>query len=271
VTASGAPDRLAAARSLLFVPGDRPDRYQKAARAGAGLVVVDLEDAVAAPDKPAARAAAVAWLRAGGEAVVRVNSEPALAVEDLAALAGLPGLLGVMVPKAEDPAVVEDAARAAGVGVIALIETALGLSLARSIAASPATRRLAIGSFDLSLDLGVAEGSTVIDIARFEVVLASRLAGLTAPVDTVTAEIGDGSAAGAAAARSRAEGFGAKLCIHPVQVAAVNAAFRPSAEEIEWARRIVAGAGTGAAVSVDGAMVDRPVVERAERILAAVQ
>lgn len=272
MTALTAYERVAAARSLLFVPGDRPDRFTKAGSSGAELVVVDLEDAVAPSDKQTARQAAVEWLHHGGEAVVRINSDLPTSTADVEALAYAPGLLGVMVPKADDVATLERVATTLGaVAVIALVESALGLSRAREIASYQGTCRLALGSLDLSLDLGIADDSAAMVAAGYELVLASRLAGIPAPISTVTAEVGDGSAAGAAAARARREGFGAKLCIHPMQVAAVNAAFRPSASEIGWAHRVLAVSGDGSLAVVDGAMVDRPVVERARRIIAATE
>jgi citrate lyase subunit beta/citryl-CoA lyase len=260
-------ERVAEARSFLFVPGTRPDRFARASASGAGVVIVDLEDAVSQSDKVPARNAAAAWLKSAGEAVVRINSDRETASADLGSLAGLPGLLGVMIPKSDDAAAVAHVVACVGpVAVIPLIESALGLSIVRELAAVPDTCRLALGSLDLALDLGIGETSAAMASAGFELVMASRLAGLPAPISSVTTEVGDGSAAGVDASRSRAEGFGAKLCIHPDQVAAVNGAFRPSADEIRWASRVV-GAEQGSVGLVDGAMVDRPVVERAQRIL----
>ncbi|MGP3533990.1 HpcH/HpaI aldolase/citrate lyase family protein [Microbacterium sp. RD1] len=258
---------VARARTFLFVPGNRPDRFGKAAAAGADVVIVDLEDAVAAGDKDSARAEAAAWLSGDGLAAVRIGSGPGEAGSDLAAVAGAPGLSGVIVPKAESAAQLRAVREAvpAGTAVLALVETAAGIAAAREIALS--ADRLALGTVDLALDLDLAPGSPALDIAAFEVVLASRLAALPAPVASVTTGIGDGAAAGRDAARARAHGYGAKLCIHPAQVGPVSAAFLPDDEERAWARRVVAAAGDGAAAQVDGAMVDRPVLERALRVL----
>jgi citrate lyase subunit beta/citryl-CoA lyase len=269
VTALSGNERIAAARSFLFVPGDRPDRFAKAGRSGADLVIVDLEDAVAEADKAGARRAAVEWLHHDGRAVVRINSDPATAHADLDALAGAPGLVAVMVPKAEEATALHVASNHGTVLVIALIESAVGLSRARQLALHPSTCRLALGSLDLAVDLGISDDSAAMATAGYELVLASRLAGLPAPISTVTTEVGDGRAAAAAAARARREGFGGKLCIHPLQVAAVNTALHPSASEISWAHRVIAVSREGSLGVVDGAMVDRPVVERARRILAA--
>ncbi len=269
MTALSGAERVAGARTLLFVPGDRPDRFAKAADAGADLVVVDLEDGVGETDKADARRAAVEWLRREGQAVVRINSDTLTSQADLAALADVPGLIAVMVPKAEAATDLDDASNGGTVPVIALVESAVGLSRARELAAHPSTCRLALGSLDLAVDLGIADDSAAMAMAGYELVLASRLAGLPAPISTVTAEVGDGTAAGTAAVRARREGFGGKLCIHPRQVPTVNQAFRPSDSEIRWAHRVIDVSREGSVGLVDGAMVDRPVVERARRILAA--
>lgn len=260
---------LATARSFLFVPGDRSDRFDKAAAAGAHVVIIDLEDAVAADRKTAARTSAAAWLSDRGRAVVRINSDGEDAADDLAALANLNGLIGVMLPKAESAEQVGEIRAAVGdVPIIALIETAAGIAAARDVARAPGVVRLAIGSLDLAVDLEITEDSRSMASARWEIVLASRLAELPAPVDTVTAEIGDGSASRQAAERARMDGFTGKLCIHPAQVLPVNSTFAPTEDEVSWAARVIEASRSDAVASVDGAMVDKPVIERARRILA---
>ena len=256
-------------RSLLFVPGDRPDRFEKAARSGADLVVCDLEDAVSPGSKDAAREEVARWLREGGTAAVRVNAlgTPWYAA-DCAALAGLAGLAAVMVPKAEDSrALGELAARPGAVPLIALVETALGLHHALNLAAVPGVARLAFGAVDFALDTGCAEDDLALLHARSSLVVASRAAGVAQPVDGVTLALDDPEAVRVDAARARRLGFAGKLCVHPGQVAAVNAAFSPSPEEVDRARRVVAAAGDGAASRVDGEMVDVPVLERSRRVL----
>lgn len=257
------------ARSLLFVPGDRSDRFDRAAASGADLVVCDLEDAVAARAKDAAREAVAGWLRTAGRAAVRVNAAGApWYAADCAALQGLPGLAAVMVPKAEDPDALGTLVEGLGdVPVVALVETALGLHRAVDLASVPGVVRLAFGSVDFALDTGCAQDDTALLHARSSLVVASRVAGVAQPVDGVTVALDDADAAGRDAAQARRLGFAGKLCVHPRQVPAVNAAFTPSTEEVDRARRVVAAAGDGAASRVDGELVDVPVLERARRTL----
>lgn len=257
---------LEIARSALFVPGDRQDRFDKAAATGA-LVVLDLEDAVAPSARPVARRHVRRWLDDGGQAVVRVQAVSAPGhAEDVGALAGALGLLGVVLARAEREQDVHAVGRAVTAPVIALVETAAGIAAARQLARRAA--RLALGDQDLALDLGVAPRSLLVRTLAAEVVLASRLAGLPGPLDGVTPEIRDEERLQRDAAASRADGFGGKLCIHPAQVPTVERAFRPSDEELAWARSVVTAAGEGGGVTTaEGAMVDRPLIERARALL----
>ena len=261
-----------APRSYLFVPADRPERYAKALASGADAVIVDLEDAVAASAKDAARAALAAWLDGGGSGIaVRINDAASAAFDDDLRLVARAGVAAVVVPKAER---VDDLARvraaAPSAALLPLIETAAGIARAREIASAPGVARLAFGSIDLQLDLGIEGDGDELLVFRSELVLASRLAALAAPVDGVSTAIDDAAALDADTRRARRLGFGAKLCIHPRQIAPVHAAFAPSAAEIAWAERVVAATAQapGAAVAVDGRMVDRPVLLRAEVLLA---
>ncbi|POX35883.1 CoA ester lyase, partial [Streptomyces sp. Ru73] len=232
---------LAAARSLLFVPGHRADRYAKAAAAGADGVIVDLEDAVAPEDKDAARDAVAGWLAGGARAVVRVNApgtEWHAADLAMAAAHGAP----VMLPKAEDPAVLASVTGAAGgVPVLALVETAAGVENAAALCRVPHVVRAAFGNIDLAAQLGVApEDHQALAYARSRLVCASAAAGLAPPLDGVTAALAaDGPLAGDVA-HARRLGFGGKLCIHPRQLDAVHEGFTPSADERAWARRVLA-------------------------------
>ncbi|MGW1816672.1 HpcH/HpaI aldolase/citrate lyase family protein [Streptomyces sp. NPDC002125] len=257
-------DEIAAARTLLFVPGDRPDRFGKAAGSGADLVVIDLEDAVAAEDKERARRSAAGWAGLGTRTVVRVNAPGTPWFEAdlrMAARHGCP----VMVPKAEDPAVLGRIA--ADCALIALIETALGAERAYEVCSAPGVVRAAFGNVDLSAQLGVAHDDTLaLAHARSRVVLASAAAGISPPVDGVTTAVRDLEALAADTAHARRLGFSAKLCVHPAQIAPVASGFAPTEEELRWARAVLEAGDS--VTTVDGHMVDKPVLERARRVLS---
>jgi citrate lyase subunit beta/citryl-CoA lyase len=259
------------ARSYLFVPADRPERFAKALATGAGAVVIDLEDAVAPEAKQGARSTLAAWLAdAPAPVVLRINAADTEWFDADLALCALPGVAGVMLPKAERSADLARVARAApGRSLLPLIETALGFDRLRAITESPCVERLVFGSIDFQLDLGIAGDGEELLFFRSQLVLASRLAGIGAPVDGVSTAIDDVAALRADTSRARRLGFGAKLCIHPKQVAVVYTAFMPSDEEVAWARRVIEAAGRsqGAAVAVDGKMVDKPVILRAQAML----
>lgn len=258
------------ARSWLFVPGHRGDRFAKAAASGADIVVCDLEDAVAADAKASARAEVTRWLDEGGAACVRLNVHGTPFYDaDVSALSGVRGLRAVMLPKAEDARVLVELGDALGpdTPVVALVETALGLHRVHDLASVPCVARLAFGSLDFALDVGAEHAPTSMLFARSSLVVASRAAGMAAPIDGVTVALDDPSVAAADAGAAARLGFGGKLCIHPRQVSAVNAAFSPSEEDVRCARRILDGVTDDGAGRLDGQMVDRPVVERARLIL----
>jgi citrate lyase subunit beta/citryl-CoA lyase len=267
---AGAAPVLASAVSWLFVPGDRPERFAKAASSGAHVVVCDLEDAVAPEAKAGAREHVADYLHDGGRAVVRINgATTAWHADDLAALARAPGLLAVMLPKAEGAGAVRAVADAAGAPVVALVESALGVVRVHETAAAAA--RLAFGSLDFALDVAADhDDDGALLQARTTLVLASRAAGLPSPVDGVTTALDDASAAARDAARARRLGFGGKLCIHPRQIAAVHAAYTPTEDELAWARDVLAASAdgsSGAVRSSTGELIDAPVVRRARAIL----
>ncbi|GMU73086.1 MAG: CoA ester lyase [Burkholderiales bacterium] len=258
-------------RSYLFVPASRPERIGKALAAGAGAVIVDLEDAVAPDAKLEARHALANWLaQASGSILVRVNAADSDWFADDLALCGHASVAGVVLPKAERRADLAHAsAIAAGKRLYPLIETAAGYDAVRNLASSPGVERLVFGSIDFQVDLGIDGEEDELLMFRTGLVLASRLAGLRSPVDGVSTAIDDADALRADVVRSKKLGFGAKLCIHPKQVAVVNAAYRPSDAERDWAQRVLDATAKsgGAAVAVDGKMVDKPVILRARSIL----
>ena len=269
--------RLAQARSFLFVPGNRPERFAKALASGADAVIIDLEDAVPLDAKDTARSALLrAWtdLDAAERARLMVRVNPAGTPwheADLAAVASLTGLGALMLPKAENAQQVEQAFRTSSALVLPLIESAEGVGQMDAIARAAGTLRLGLGHIDLQADLGVRCGPDEAELApvRLAMVVASRRAGLPAPVDGVTTATQDAEVLAFDAQRSRRFGFGAKLCIHPAQVAGVHQALAPTQAECDWARRVLAAevAAGGGAFSVDGKMVDPPVLLLARSLL----
>ncbi|MFF3646744.1 HpcH/HpaI aldolase/citrate lyase family protein [Streptomyces sp. NPDC002564] len=263
----------------LYVPGDRPEVVVKALHAGADVVVVDLEDAVAPDRKEYARAATAELLTDPWPLPVhvRVNAlDGPLAEADLRAVAALPGVAGLRLPKvtsrAEVIRVAERAAPADGgaPALHALVESALGLEHAFAIAtAHPALRGISLGEADLRADLGVRE-ETGLDWARSRLVVAARAAGLPPPAQSVHPDIRDLAGLTASCARGRALGFLGRAAIHPRQLPVIERAYLPTSAEIEEAEEITEAAATdaGALALADGRFVDRAVVEGAQRTLA---
>lgn len=266
--------RLEDATTFLFVPGDRPLRFEKATRSGVHAVILDLEDSLPPAMKSEGRAA-VATYAATERVVVRVNAEdtPWFA-DDLDSLVGS-SVAGIMLPKAGDEtAIAEIADRLPGVPILPLIETAQGFSrLAQLVAVSPSVCRLVFGTIDFQLDLGIEEVGDELLAFRSQIVLHSRVAGLAAPVDGVHISLGDDNALMHESRRAKRLGFGGKLCIHPNQVPVVANVFRPTDQEVERAAEIVQAAKhtPSGAFTVAGRMIDRPVIALAEKTLARAQ
>jgi citrate lyase subunit beta/citryl-CoA lyase len=262
-----AQERISTARTFLFVPGDRPERFDKAVSSGADIVILDLEDAVAPSAKQAAREAVGSWLSGGGRALVRINSAATQWFEEDLQLANEHGLLGFMLPKAEAGAALTRVALMKP--VIALIESATGVATVQAIAGVEGVQRLAFGTIDLALDLGTSCDDVLAGIG-IQLVVASRASGIASPIDGVTVNFREPGFTEDAARNARKRGFGAKLCIHPAQLQPVRQAFLPTPEELDWARRVVDAdrASNGAAAAVDGQMIDAPLVARARRTLA---
>lgn len=260
-------------RSYLFVPATRTDRIAKAVAAGPDAVIVDLEDAVGPSEKVLAREALARDVPDGSALFVRINGADTKWFEEDLKLCAAIRVRGVVLPKAERLDPVRFAAERVGRGsaILPLIETARGYADVAAVSAAPQVQRLVFGSIDFQLDLGIdGEGDELLCF-RSGLVLASQLAGIQPPVDGVTVEIHDDARVRDDALRGKRLGFGGKLCIHPKQVATVNACFYPGDEETAWARRILHAAESagGAAVALDGKMVDRPVILKAEQIMRA--
>ena len=278
MTNTDAHELIANATTFLFVPADRPDRFAKAFLSGADLVILDLEDAVAPNAKVDALRAVTDALASphadipGGtlRAIVRVNADPAHLGPELEAVRKLArhpqhGLLALMVPKAERAhEIAEVISEAGGLPVIPLIETALGLVNANDIATVPGVARLAFGAVDFARDLDATEPA-IFDVARAQIAIASRAAGLVGPIDSPCVSINDADVIVRESRRAAAFGFTGKMCIHPSQLEHVTAGLAPTAEQVAWAERVVSL--EGGATALDGQMIDKPVVDRAKGIL----
>ncbi|MCA9736260.1 MAG: CoA ester lyase [Gemmatimonadota bacterium] len=280
--------RLRARRMILFVPGDRPDRFSKAFATAADAVCLDLEDAVAPAAKDDARARVQAFLRqrgqqqpdgTGSETTVRISALESeagrLDLEALATAGAWPDAL--LIPKTDDPAALralaahlEASAGPTAPALIPLIETARGLHRVEAVAtATPRVAALALGGFDLCAELGAEPGWDTLLYARSRLVHAAALAGVGA-LDTPFLAIDDPEGLEAESRRARALGFVGKLAIHPVQVPVLARAFAPTPEQEAWARRVVEAAdGAPEGVfALEGRMIDAPLVRAARQVLA---
>ena len=259
------------ARSYLFVPGNRPDRFEKAAKAGAGAVIIDLEDAVPASDKSKARTAVEAWVTPAHPVVLRINGVGTDWFRDDVTCARMPGVQAIMLPKTESVDHLRRVEELLGqsIAILPLIETVRGFASAPEIARDRAVDRLVFGSLDFQIDAGIPGDREELLYFRSQLVFLSRLAGIRPPIDGITTAIDNPEQLRADTVRARRFGFGGKLCIHPKQIAVVNECFRPAEGEIAWARRVVEASETakGAAVALDGQMIDRPVMVKARQIL----
>jgi citrate lyase subunit beta/citryl-CoA lyase len=265
---------LARARSLLFAPADDERKLRGATAAGADAVIADLEDGVAPSAREGARANIEAvFVGEPGRVLrcVRINPPGTPDHErDLQLVGGLSWAV-VVVPKAT-PAAVEALAGVAP--LVAIVETAAGLSAARELAAHQAVGALALGNLDLSVDLGLRPRRDGLEllVPRATLVLASAVAGIRPPFDGVHADFRDEAGLRAEVELAASLGLRGKLCIHPGQVAAVNEGFAPSRAELAWARAVLDESeaadreGRGVA-ELDGAMIDAPVIKRARALL----
>lgn len=282
-------------RSFLFCPGNHARRVEKVFVSGADAAILDLEDAVAVAEKPAARAQVLEALARPRSCAgyVRVNAlSTPFGREDLLKMPAR-GVDGILLPKLDsieeleiaDELIAEGEARhglrEGSIRLIPMIETARALARVEKICAAaaedfPRVRRFTFGAGDLALDLGmtVSPDEAELDYARSRIVVASRAAGLQAPLDTVWFRLKDGEGFRALCAKTRRMGYVGKLCIHPDQVPVVNAVYAPGADEVAFAQKVVdafkaAEAQGLASIQVEGQFVDYPVVHRAQGILDA--
>jgi citrate lyase subunit beta/citryl-CoA lyase len=272
---------LSFAQAFLFVPANRPDRFAKSLATRAHAVIVDLEDAVPLSEKDVARDAIrrelTPWLLQYPERiVVRVNACGTPFLEDDLHLMDELGIRHIMLPKAESPEQLSSVADALSFTplLIPMIESARGVDQVKAIAAHRNTLRLSLGNIDLQFSFGMQCGPDELELLpiRHQVLLASRLAEIAAPIDGVTVQIDSQDQLQADILRSKRLGFQAKLCIHPTQVDVVIHGFQPSMQEIAYAQAVVAAdqAADGGVVQLNGKMVDRPVVMLAKSVLQQV-
>lgn len=272
-------------RSLLFVPATSEHLWEKASQRGADAVVIDLEDAIPFDKKGVARAMAPKAIQLlkdkGVEVILRVNSDPILWQQDLVGMP-LQSLSAIMLPKVETKDQVEvfskaltKLSNATPPPIAALLETPLGVLATAYIAGHPSLCALGFGAEDYSGAIGVHPNALALTWAAQQVITGAHAYGLQCwGMAGSIAEVNDLVAFGKDVAFARGIGFTGSVCIHPNQVAIVNRGFSPSAEELDWARKVVEAdqaalsKGLGA-VLLEGKMIDKPIVDRARRWLAA--
>jgi len=274
-------------RTFLFTPGNHPRRVEKAMGLDTDVVILDLEDAVAVAEKVATRATVREILAKPRDCAVfvRVNAyDTPFCYGDICAVL-CAELDGIMLPKLESVADLmsvewlmrnlerEQGIEEGSIDLLPIIETAKGAACVRDLAtAGSRVKRFAFGAGDYTRDLGMdwTMGEDELLPVRAEMVLASRLGGLEAPIDTVFIHIREHEAYKASCETVRGLGFQGKMCIHPDQIAPANAVFSPDAETVAWSEKIVAAfreaeAAGIASIQVDGYFVDYPIVEKAQR------
>ena len=280
---------MVTARNYLFVPGDTPDKLQKASQRGADALIIDLEDAVPLAGKDAARSELANWVRAltaTTEVWVRINNTHDLLVDDIAAVV-TPGLKGVVVPKVEDAdkarliaSLVSDAEAATGVApnsieMLPMVETAGAVLAAAEIASCPRVVTMMIGEYDLAAELGLdpSDDGRELGHVRSAVVIACSAAGIDPPVAPVSTNFTDLDAFRSSTVALRRMGYHGRAVIHPAQIAVVNEVFTPQPEEVERARRKLElyesalREGKGVCVGDDGRLIDEAIVRTSRRVL----
>lgn len=271
-------------KTYLFVPGNHPDRITKALDSEASAVIIDLEDSIALSEKESTRRSVAKKLEqinlTEKPIYIRVNDlNSEFWVDDVLLAAEFPHL-GVMLPKAESKTDIEKVNHYLSIeqAIIPLIETATGVMCVYDIAHSATNvMRLAFGAIDYSLDIGVSLTPTGEELhyPRSVLVIASKAAGISSPIDTVYADIKNEEGLINEVKRAKQLGFFAKMCIHPAQLPIVNQLLLPTEKELKWARDVVMAFEDAeekgiAAINLNGKMVDYPVYKQASQILGRI-
>lgn len=258
------------ALTAIYVPGSKPERFDKALSSIADVVILDLEDAVPVERKAYARDAVAEFLRsaAPGRISVRINPLDTPWGRDDLGVASYAALRSLRLPKVESPEDVREVIAVHPVGVDCLIETARGLENLDAIASAVGVSAIALGEADLRADLGVT-GETVLGWARARLVVAARSAGLTAPMQSVFTDLHDNDGLVRTTVDGRAEGFIGRGAIHPSQLELIVSAVRPTPSEVEWAAELLSAlsADADAVAVIGGRMVDRAMIAGARRTL----
>ena len=276
------PDIVPEPLTYLFVPASEERKVMKALASGADAIILDLEDGVADDEKPAARRlvrdALSRWSAATRSAVwVRVNGADPDLREDLACIEWS-SAAGAVLPMAESGEPLRRLRAAGAARLLPIVETAAGFDALAEVAAVEGVERVAIGTYDFALDIGLLAEAEPDDLeliwqVRGDLVVRSRQLRLQPPIDGVYGAIDDEAGLRAVCHRARRMGFAGKLLIHPRQIAAAREAFMPRPDDLQFAREIIAAYDAAAAdgrgaVRVRGRMIDRPMVERARGLLS---
>ena len=264
-------------KTWLFVPASKIERVPKAFASGADAVIVDLEDAVAAADKAQARQALLDYYASAAYQPVWVRINQAGSDEfakDMQICVQMPNLAGIILPKAEHKHDLEKVHTQTNLPVIALVESALGLHQLNDMAQANGLYGFSYGFLDLCNDVGVQVGTAAADIfanqLRYQLLIVSKVYGLSAPVDTIYPDFNDTDGLASRVQLWSQMGLSGMLCIHPKQVTVVHESLAPTQAELDFAKKVVEEyQSSGKAVfQIEGQMVDMPVIKRCQQLLA---
>lgn len=265
---------IRSSRSFLFVPANRVERFEKALATTADAVIIDLEDAVPIELKDSARNGLKQWLTNHPKhpVLVRVNAQNTKWFKEDIQLAKFDNVIAIVLPKTESAQEIDQIQKIKSIATYALIETPVGFAQVRQIAKAKNVKALMFGSIDFQLEMDMQGSFEELMYFRNEIVLASKLANIDAPIDGVTVDFKNEQLVEFETRQAKNLGFAGKLCIHPNQVEIVNTTFSPTSDEIDWAKQVitVVEQAQGQAVSLHGKMIDLPVILKAKKILSQV-